>query len=221
MVAAVPASITSPARLQARKLQLVRDDISEAAMRLFAQRGFAKVTIDAIAAAVGVSRRTFFRYFATKQDVVVARIDRCGLDLGEALAARPASEPPLLAIRRALDPLLAFCCADPAHAAAVARLMRQTPALRGCLLDKQAHWQSLVAREIGCRLDGRDAALRARVVAAAALAAFDTAFLTWTADTGLDLRQLVDRAFAILAACHRAPAPGRGRRRARLRPKTT
>lgn len=202
---------------------MVRDDISEQAMRLFAQGGFDSTTIDAITEAAGVSRRTFFRYFATKEDVVMARIDKCGLELGEALAARPRRERPLLAIRRAFDPLVAFCMADPAHAAMVARLMRETPALRACHLDKQDRWQALVTREVARRLSLHAVTdLRPRVVAAAALAAFDAAFHTWVADIRADLSALVDEAFAILSCieqrrpcppARRAQAPAIGRRR--------
>ena len=72
--------------LHDRKQQVVRDAIAAGAMRLFASKGFAGTTIAAIAAAAGVSRRTFFRYFAAKEDVVVARIDKFGQDLGRALA---------------------------------------------------------------------------------------------------------------------------------------
>jgi AcrR family transcriptional regulator len=200
-------------RLHQRKQQLVRDDISEQAMRLFAQRGFDNATIDAIAEAAGVSRRTFFRYFATKEDVVMARIDKCGQELGEALATRPGAERPLLAIRRAFDPLVAFCMADPAHATTVTRLMRETPALRACHLDKQDRWQAHVTREVAQRLSlHAQKDLWPRVVAAAALAAFDAAFHTWAADTRRDLGALVDEAFAILAGIEQVPAPSRRRK---------
>lgn len=195
-------------RLQQNKQQAVRNDIAEQAMRLFARNGFDATTIDAIAVAAEVSRRTFFRYFATKEDVVITRIDRLGQELGEALAARPKDESPLLAIRRALDPLVQFCMADPDHATMVAKLMRETPALRACHLDKQDRWQGHVAREVSRRLRPHaENELRPRVIAAAALGAFDVAFQAWTGSRRADLGALVDQAFAALAALAAPEAP--------------
>jgi AcrR family transcriptional regulator len=200
--------------LQARKHQVVRDDIAAVAMRLFAAHGYDPTTIEAIADAAGVSRRTFFRYFATKEDVVVARIDKCGQELGEALSARPATEPPLLAIRRALSPLVGFCMTDPQHTTMVARMMCETPALRACHLDKQHRWQTHVAREVARRLGVHpEHDLRPRVVAASALGAFDVAFHAWAADTRADLHALVDEAFAALRGLrYRRPGPAPVRR---------
>jgi AcrR family transcriptional regulator len=84
-----------------RKLKLA-DEIEETALKLFAHRGFHTVTVDQVAQAADISTRTFFRYFATKEDVVlggiVQRIDNVVL----ALAQRPAPEPPVTAIRLAL-----------------------------------------------------------------------------------------------------------------------
>ena len=68
-------------------------DLSRAAMELFAARGFDAVTVDAIAAAAGVSRRTFFRYFPTKEDVFFARRREQHDKLSALLAApRPRGE---------------------------------------------------------------------------------------------------------------------------------
>src|SRR4051794_41184615 len=62
-------TITAPT-LQARKQQLVRDAIWDAAIDLFSQKGFDETTVDDIAEAAGVSRRSFFRYFSSKSDLM-------------------------------------------------------------------------------------------------------------------------------------------------------
>lgn len=86
---------TRPAVTMAqRKRQLVTDELTEAALQLMAREGFDAVTVDAIAAAAGVSKRTFFRYFASKEDVVVQFLAGMGAGMRAELAARPAAEPP-------------------------------------------------------------------------------------------------------------------------------
>src|SRR5512138_2223102 len=86
---------SAPARLKARKQQVVRDALSAAAVELFHTRGFEAVTVEEIARTAGVSRRTFFRYYESKEDVMVEHLDRDGERLLAELAARPIDEPPL------------------------------------------------------------------------------------------------------------------------------
>jgi AcrR family transcriptional regulator len=88
--------------LRERKKLRTREQITEAAIGLFADRGFEGTTVDDIAAAADVSRRTFFRYFARKEDVILAWKQETAEELREALAARPADEAPLDAVEGAL-----------------------------------------------------------------------------------------------------------------------
>jgi len=80
----------------------VEADIERAALRLFAERTVDDVTVDEIAAAAGVSTRTFFRYFPFKMDVVLAYYRRRQMQVLEALAARPPHEPAFSALKSAL-----------------------------------------------------------------------------------------------------------------------
>ena len=95
---------SASATLKVRKQQVVRDALSAAAEQLFLAHGFEQTTVEQIALTAGVSRRTFFRYYASKEDVMVERSDGLGELLLAELAARPLEEPPLLAIRNALVP---------------------------------------------------------------------------------------------------------------------
>ena len=70
-----PAAAARPLPLPERKRQLVRQEIARAAWLLFAERGYEDTTVEAIARAAGVSRRSFFRYFSSKEDVVVGTSD--------------------------------------------------------------------------------------------------------------------------------------------------
>lgn len=187
-----------PPTLAERKRQLVRDELSTAALQLFASHGFDATTIDAIAEAAGVSRRTFFRYFASKEDVIVEFLDVLGAQLCDALAARPAAERPGPAVRGALGVFLDGFTAHPAKSLALARLTLDTPALRARYLDRQDGWRACLKIELARRA-GVDpgADLRPALTAAVALAAFDTALIHWISTGAGDLDALVDRAFAL------------------------
>ena len=184
-----------------RKRQLVRDELAEAALKLLAWHGFEATTIDQVVAAAGVSRRTFFRYFASKEDVIVQFLADTGAQLCAALAARPAEEPPAVALREATSVLVEACNEHREKSVRLANLILNTPALLGRYLEKQAQWRRDVAAELGRRL-GLDPAADLRPVLAAgtALLAFDAALSQWAAGDGTeDLAALTDQAFAIVA----------------------
>jgi AcrR family transcriptional regulator len=86
----------------ARLRRTLRDEITAQALGLFSERGFDAVTADELAEAVGVSRRTLFRLFAGKEDIVVAAFDTLGDEAVAALRERPADEAPWTALRHAL-----------------------------------------------------------------------------------------------------------------------
>src|SRR5207245_9584963 len=93
--------------LRERHRKRTAADREEAALSLFNERGFDAVTIDDIASAADVSRRTFFRYFASKEDVILSDHPRRLDELQAALDRRPAEEPALTALRNAV-----LCLAD-------------------------------------------------------------------------------------------------------------
>src|ERR1700691_1105859 len=95
------------AGLAARKKERTRRQLAEAAAELFYERGYAATTVDDIVAAGDVSPRTFFRYFPTKEDLVVA-LGATSLDLFlEALRDRPPEESLQVAVGAAIDQSLA------------------------------------------------------------------------------------------------------------------
>src|SRR4051812_18926129 len=81
----------------------VRAEVQRQAWLLFSEHGFEATTVDRIAAAAGMSRRTFFRYFASKDHLVLARMVESGAALVEDLEARPATETPWTALRKAFQ----------------------------------------------------------------------------------------------------------------------
>ncbi|MFE2262985.1 TetR family transcriptional regulator [Streptomyces griseosporeus] len=88
--------------LRERKKQRTRDALLRAALELFTTRGYEATTVDDIAAAVDVSQRTFFRYFASKEEAAFAVQEMTEAHFVEAVRARPPHEAPMQALRQAV-----------------------------------------------------------------------------------------------------------------------
>jgi AcrR family transcriptional regulator len=195
--------------LRERKKLRTRAQLTEAALRLFSERGFDATTIEDIVEEVEVSPRTFFRYFDSKEDVVIGFFDDLGKELRAMLAARPPEESPFTAIRRALGSLVDLYTAQADRVIAAKRLAHDTPAIRARLLDKHARWENGVAEELAARLGADlDDDPRPRLIAAVALAAFSTAVTKWVDSSGRqDLPALLDGALeAVATGLDRSPA---------------
>lgn len=206
--------------LAERKRQLVSNELTEAALQLLALKGFDAVTVDEIVTAAGVSKRTFFRYFASKEDVVVQFLADMGAGIHAELASRPADEPPSVALRHAVWVAMAACANDrsgrpghPDHAERVLRVVRlilSTPALRARFLERQAQWRDDLSVELARRLGlDAEADLYPRLAAGTAITAFDVVLRRWsTSDGTQDPAALTDRAFAVIAPALDAAGPG-------------
>lgn len=210
-----PRDATSRARaagLQRRKRELVRDEIARAAWDLFGSRGYEAGTVDEIARAAGVSRRTFFRYFSSKEDVVVGTSDALAEAVLAAFACRPPREPPLVAIQRAIRPVVVSRLAEAGQARAIIRLLRESRTLRRAMLERHARMEErlavLLAKRLGAdlRKDPTPALL-----AFVTRALMDTAFNVWFDQRPRDPGAMVDDLFRRLRAAV-------GRRRASARP---
>ncbi|WP_432190725.1 TetR family transcriptional regulator [Streptomyces sp. bgisy027] len=88
--------------LRERKKQRTRDSLLRTALELFTSQGYEHTTVDDIAAAVEVSQRTFFRYFAGKEEAALALQDMTVAHFLDAVRARPPHEPPMEALRQAV-----------------------------------------------------------------------------------------------------------------------
>ena len=173
--------------LRERTRRAVRAELAAAAMDLFASRGFDATTVDEIAAAVGLSKRSFFRYFTSKEDVVLGNLEETGRALAERVGARPVGEPAWPALRAGFDLIVAHHDGDPERTLTLLRMLHDTPSLRARHLEKQSRWQAVLAPH----LVGRPAAdggvvdeIAARAVAAAALACLDAAEDAWIGAEG-------------------------------------
>jgi len=186
--------------LRERRKALTAAELEAAAYRLFGERGFDNVTVDDIAAEADVSRRTFFRYFASKEDVLLADHFVQLARLREAMAARPTDEPIVTALRNALLSLTGDFEERKEKIILRGRLMRDTPSLQARSLVHQKLWEDAMQEMVADRL-GVDPVkdLRPGVLAAAALAAMRVAFTNWlTAGCDGDLIELTTEALDLL-----------------------
>src|SRR5581483_2347421 len=166
--------------LRERRKRLTAAELEAAALRLFGERGFDAVTVDDIAADADVSRRTFFRYFASKEDVLLADHHVQLARLREAMAARPPGEAILTALRNALLSITGDFEDRREKVILRGRIMRERPSLQARSLVHQKSWEDAMQQMVAERL-GVDPVddLRPGVVAATALAAMRVAFNNW------------------------------------------
>ncbi|MDG6100529.1 TetR family transcriptional regulator [Dactylosporangium aurantiacum] len=184
--------------LAERKRQLVRDELTEAALKLLAFQGFEETTIDQMAAAAGVSRRTFFRYFQSKEDVIIEFLSDHGRQLSQILSARPTTEPPAVALQHTLRAFTDTFWEHPEKSQRLAKATMTTPALLARYLERQFSWRAMLTPVLAARMGAdADTDLRPAVLVGVAFAAFDTALMRWVElDSATDLNALLSECFA-------------------------
>ncbi len=194
------------AGLRERKKAMTRRALEDAALELFARQGFEHTTVDEIADACNISPRTYFRYFATKEDVLFGdtggNSDARRAELVETISARPAGEPLLRSVREAMLTLTSHLEHDRPLLVAKSKIMAANPMLRTRSVERQRDWEAAITEALQ-RRDAVDGAARSllelRLLAGVATAALRAACDTWVADGG-ELRPLVSEAFDRLAA---------------------
>lgn len=166
--------------LREKKKRAVEAELRRLAMELFAARGFDAVTVDSIAEAAGVSRRTFFRYFPSKEDVFFAR-RRDQMERLAALVASPRQgEGAFERVRRALLELASEHVENKSLILTEQAILAQCPAL----VAKDLEWDRRAERAFAEALEAgasRDAASqrRARVCAGALVGALRVVIEEW------------------------------------------
>ena len=205
---------SSPIPVRERARRAMRAELAMLAQDLFADKGYEQTTIDDLVAAAGISRRTFFRYFTSKEDLMLGKYDAWSQMLAEALAARPVDEPVWESLRRTFDVVVEhFEDATLAERAlAIEKIIHEIPALSASELERISRVQGELAELVGARI-GLQAFTdpRPAVIAGAALTCVLAAKDVWmTTDRGRPFGALLDEAMGALKPVtsrsdHRSP----------------
>jgi AcrR family transcriptional regulator len=190
---------TTPAGLRERKKERTRRLLGDVALDLFETHGFDRTTVDDIAAAADVSPRTFFRYFAAKDEAVFDRATDVEQHFRALLAARPTDEPLLESLKEIGRDLLSHELVDEARVRRVLTLVHVEPALRGRYDGLMAIIEAELTTWAADRLGVAPTDLRPRLLAAAVLAARRVATEVWLESPDTDLADQVGRAIDLLA----------------------
>lgn len=179
----------------------VRDHVAEQALRLFDEHGFDETTVDDVAAAVGMSARSFFRYFPAKEDVVIGDPAPFGQLVRDAAATCPPDEPVWAVLRHAFAPVEVNTDAERITGLRTMRVLMSTASLRARNVEKHIAWAELLEPVIVDRLDGPEDSrrFRAQILVHAAMACLDVSLAEWTRRKGVTpVAQLLDEAFSAL-----------------------
>jgi mycofactocin system transcriptional regulator len=186
-----------------------REEIERVALQLFSTRGFDATTVDDIAAAAGIGRRTFFRYFAAKNDVVWGRFAEGLADLRTALARAPENRQMVESLREAIVAFNALAPDEvPVHRQRMS-LIFSAPSLQAHSTLMYASWRAVVADFVADRAGVPVEDLLPQLVAHLTLAAAVAAYEQWLADPDADLAQLLDRSVGMAAGGISAATRGR------------
>jgi AcrR family transcriptional regulator len=196
---------TRPAGLRERKKARTRASIREHALRLFTEQGYAATTIEQIAEAAEVSPATFFRYFPTKEDVVLQ--DDLDIVTAEALEAQPPELSPIAAFRAASRQTLASLTPeDQAAFRVTAKLTSEVPEIRARAIDEFVRTINQIADTIARRTGRSSADFEVRTMAGAIIGVVMSVTVSegehaWNANSLADITGLferIDRALAQL-----------------------
>jgi AcrR family transcriptional regulator len=194
-----PASRTTAQRLR------VRQELSTAAMRLFSTKGYEATTVDEIAAAAGVARRTFFRHFRSKEEAIFPDHDDTLVRVQAVLDRAEPDDHPLDTVCNGITEVLRMYAESPRVSVERYRLTREVPALREHEIASVARYDRLFTRYLLGHIDstehrrGEDDPLLAEVAASAVVAAHNHVLRRWLRAGGKgDVEQQLDHAFAVL-----------------------
>jgi AcrR family transcriptional regulator len=185
------AVVTSKVSLQARKQDFVRDAIWTVAIDLFAEKGFDETTLDDIVAAAGTSRRTFFRYFESKRDLIAQPIVSYGASLTTAIESCPEGSSAGELFRHVVLEVAQRTVADPRMRKVMA-IAAKYPAAREAQLSRVAEVQGRIAEVFAQRAKDE---LTAHVLASLTLSALSLTYRVWFSQGKKEIASAAQKVF--------------------------
>jgi AcrR family transcriptional regulator len=171
--------------LRERKKTQVRQALISSALELFRERGFDQTSIDDIAARANVSRRTFFRYFATKDEVIFVDRRSALVSFRLLLAPHRPGEPLVVGVMRAWTFMAQYYTDNRVTLLPMQQMIQGHPLLRGRELDYDREWEQAMVDEIAKRNGvGHGAASRALVLGGAIMGVARAVFREWAHELG-------------------------------------
>jgi AcrR family transcriptional regulator len=187
--------------LRQRTRDAVRQQIAEVALEMFDEQGFDETTVDQIASAVGISPRSFFRYFPSKEDVVLGDPMIYGEPVRQRLAQALETMPVWEALRSGFEAVVESVEADPEGALRATRVMISTPSLRARNTEKHLAWMTALMPLVADALKGPEAdrEYHARAITLCSMTCLDVSSAELVHRNGaVTTRVLLDETFRLL-----------------------
>src|SRR3954468_9958124 len=189
------AVVTSNVSLQLRKQDFVRDAIWAVAIDLFAEKGFDETTLDDIVAAAGTSRRTFFRHFESKRDLIAQPIVSYGASLTAAIESCPRGSSAAELFRHVVVEVAQRTAADPRMRKVMA-IAAKYPAAREAQVSRVAEVQDRIAEAFAQRSKDE---LTAHILASLTLSALSLTYRVWFSQGKKEIASAAQKVFAELS----------------------
>ncbi len=184
--------------LQVRKQQLVRNAIYDAAIDLFAKEGFDETTVEEVAQAAGVSRRSFFRYFASKDDLLAQNVVHFGSVLSATITACPPALTPLETVRETVLAVVRQTAAHP-RTRQIIEISQRSASARQAHHSRMMEVEDTVAAAFAARLKSASKDdLKPRLLASLTLSIMNLAIFSWFRDEYQDLSTAARQVFTNL-----------------------
>ncbi len=191
-----PTDHTASARV-GRRRSTTRDHIAEVAIDLFSAHGFDSVSVDDVAQAAGIARRTVFRYYASKNAILWGDFDTHLDHLADLLDGIGDDVPLRAALRTALLEFNTFGSTETARHRERMRVILETAELQAYSMTMYAGWREVIARFVADRTDAKPTDLRPQTLAWTLLGVALSAYEHWLADESDTLTDALGAAFDV------------------------
>ncbi|MBP2330022.1 AcrR family transcriptional regulator [Kibdelosporangium banguiense] len=187
--------------LRELKMARTRQLIADKAFELFVERGFDQTTVEQIAAAAEVGPRTLYRYYPTKEALIVKFVEAHLLVAVERLREQPDDAPLSEALYALIDSVITTTMENADRVLAIYEMAGRAPGIQAQFSEVWKRWCDSVSDEVARRYKGRSPELAARLAAASANVVIDVSIRTWAESGGTaNIRRVVNRSLELIRA---------------------